>query len=375
MVYVGSDDHFLHAIDADTGLEKWKFHTQAGISSTPAVASGLVYFLSLDGYAYALEARGGKLKWKFQTEGESRLNAAGLYGLAPSREVIPDPWDFFISSPVVDAGAVYFGSGDHNVYSLDAQTGQLLWKFRANDVVHSSPAIANGTLYIGCWDGTMYALNAHTGTLVWRFVTGADAMHFMQGIPGSAVVIEGMVVFGSRDNRIYALDAASGKLQWQVENDGSWVISSPAVESGTVYATTSDSMKFRALNLKTGKPLWDLNYMSFSFSSPALASGHAYFGTFDGCVYDVDLASHQFDGKYCVKAMKKHADLLTADGHLKVSVIFGPLGPEGKPNNSIDATIVGIDHLLQLGSVLSSPAVVDGSVYAASADGSVYALD
>jgi outer membrane protein assembly factor BamB len=56
-------------------------------------------------------------------------------------------------------------------------------------------------------------------------------------------------------------------------------------------------------------------------------------------------------------------------------VIFGPVGPDGNPNNTIDAAIVGIDRLLQLGSILSSPAVANGVVYVGSADGSVYALD
>jgi outer membrane protein assembly factor BamB len=134
-------------------------------------------------------------------------------------------------------------------------------------------------------------------------------------------------------------------------------------------------MKFRALDLKTGKPLYDLTYKAYSFSSPALAGGHAYFGTFDGCVFDVDLRSHQFNGTFCVKAARAHRELLTEDGHLNSSVIFGPNGPDGNPNNTLDATIVGIDRLLQLGSVLSSPTVANGIVYVASADGSVYALD
>ena len=57
------------------------------------------------------------------------------------------------------------------------------------------------------------------------------------------------------------------------------------------------------------------------------------------------------------------------------TVIYGPNGTDGKPNNTLDATIIGVDRLLQLGAVLSSPAVANGVVYAASADGSVYALD
>jgi eukaryotic-like serine/threonine-protein kinase len=375
VVYVGSNDHLLHAVDAVDGREIWKFQTGANVTSTPTVANGLVYFLSLDGNAYSLDARSGKLRWKFQTGGESRLNFAGLYGVAPSGEVVPDVWDFFLSSPAVFDGTVYFGSGDHNIYALDTRTGQLRWKYRAGDVVHSSPAIANGVLYIGSWDGVLYALDAKTGRLVWKFATGTDPTHFMQGVPGSAAVADGVVVFGSRDNNIYALDLKSGKELWRQGNQGSWVISSPAIASGTVYVTTSDTMKFRALELKTGRSLFELAYKAYSFSSPALAAGHAFFGTFDGVIYDVDLASRQFCDEFRVKAAQDHQELLTGDGHLDFATIYGPLGPDGKPNNTLDAMIVGVDRLLQLGSILSSPAVANGVVYVASADGSVYALD
>ncbi len=375
IVYVGSNDHFLHALDAAKGTELWKFKTGASINSSPAVVNGKVYFLSLDGNAYALDASTGKQLWKFATGGESRLNVAKIYGIAPSREVVPDPWDFYISSPAVDGGTVYFGSGDHNIYALDALTGNLLWKYQAGDVVHSSPAIANGVVYIGCWDGVLYALDAKSGQPKWKFATGVDANHFMQGIPGSAAIADGIVVFGSRDNNIYALDAKSGKEIWRQGNNGSWVIASPAIKDGVVYITTSDTMKLRALELKTGAPLFDFPYKAYGFSSPAIAAGHAYFGTFDGAVYDADLISHKLNGEFRVEASRAHKELLTEDGHLNTNAIFGPMGPDGNPNNTIDASIVGIDRLLQLGSILSSPAVANGIVYVGSADGSVYALD
>lgn len=375
MVFVGSNDHFLYALDAATGKALWKFQTRASVNSSPAVSGGTVFVLSLDGNAYALEEHTGKLLWKFETQGESRLNFAGIYGLAPSREVVPDPWDFLTSSPTVAEGVVYFGSGDHHVYALDAASGKLLWKFLAADVVHSSPALANGLLYIGCWDGTLYALNAKTSELRWKYTTGYDTTHFMQGVPGSPAVSNGIVVFGSRDNNLYALDAASGAVLWQQGNEGSWVIASPAILDGVVYVTTSDTFKLRAFNLKSGAPLFDTLYKTYSFSSPALAGGHAYFGSFDGIVHDVDLHTHAMQGEFHVQSSREHKELLTADGHLNGEAVFGPYGADGQPNNSIDATIVGLDRLMQLGSILSSPAIAHGVLYAGSADGSVYALD
>src|SRR2546428_239782 len=82
--------------------------------------------------------------------------------------------DVFRSSPAVWHGAVYFGSGDGNIYALDAVSGHVKWKFHTRDVVHASPAIAGGTVYIGSWDSWFYALDAATGALKWRFKTGED---------------------------------------------------------------------------------------------------------------------------------------------------------------------------------------------------------
>src|SRR5262249_53784469 len=140
----------------------WRFRSGGAVNSSPAVANGLVYFASIDGTFTAVETESGKQKWQFKTEGESRVTARGMHGTLPRTEMMPDPFDVFLSSPAIANGIVYFGSGDHHVYALDAQTGALKWKFKTGDVVHASPAIAKGVVYIGSWDRNMYALNAAT---------------------------------------------------------------------------------------------------------------------------------------------------------------------------------------------------------------------
>src|SRR6266700_5111927 len=123
------------------GAEKWKFKTDGRVPSTPAVANGAVFFLSYDSNFYAVDAASGALKWKFATGGERRFAAKHLHGMEPAGETMPDPFDFFLSSPAVAGGIVFFGSSDTNVYALDAANGALKWKFKTGDVVHSSPAL------------------------------------------------------------------------------------------------------------------------------------------------------------------------------------------------------------------------------------------
>jgi outer membrane protein assembly factor BamB len=61
------------------------------------------------------------------------------------------------SSPAVANGVVYVGSYDGNVYALNASTGSKLWSFATGNLVDSSPAVANGVVYVGSYDHNVYA--------------------------------------------------------------------------------------------------------------------------------------------------------------------------------------------------------------------------
>src|SRR5262249_35892024 len=84
---------------------KWKLATKARVVSSPAVQDGAVYFESYDSHLYAVDAASGLVKWKFATKGEKRFSAAHIHGIVPESEVVPDPFDFYLSSPAFGTGA------------------------------------------------------------------------------------------------------------------------------------------------------------------------------------------------------------------------------------------------------------------------------
>jgi outer membrane protein assembly factor BamB len=133
---------------------KWSYTTinHNFVLSSPAIVNGVVYFGSNDNNVYALDASTGAKLWNYAT-GET-VN----------------------SSPAVANGVVYVGSDDANVYALNAKTGAKLWSYAAGDIVESSPTVANGVVYVGSGGNlnamNLQALNASTGAKLWSVRVG-----------------------------------------------------------------------------------------------------------------------------------------------------------------------------------------------------------
>lgn len=297
----------------NSGKLKWKFSTSASVCSSPAVAKGKVYILSYDQYLYCLDAVTGTNIWKTQLKSPTSWYGGGasspavdqlvyvgsrdenVYCLSPIDGSIvwkftmgpqagpgiggmPIAIDCTDSSPAVAGDKVYIGSGDHNVYCLDWETGKLIWKFPTGGGINSSPAVVGGRVYIGSYDGMLYCLDAQNGNFIWKFPTGPGLL-FCKGVDcapaiGGAIDKLGRRVYiGARDGSVYCLAAKSGKLIWKFST-GWGVHSSPAVVDGKVYIGSYDD-KFYCLDAKSGKLKW--SYVAGPvWSSPAVANGEVY---------------------------------------------------------------------------------------------------
>ena len=258
VVYVGSSDNRVYALDASTGERIWSYETGGWVDSSPAVSGGVVYVGSNDNRVYALDASTGDLNWSYET-GE------GVF-----------------SSPEVSGGVVYVGSYDNRLYALDASTGDLNWSYETGDSVNSSPAVSGGVVYVGSGDGRLYALDASTGDLIWSYETG-------EGVFSSPEVSGGVVYVGSGDGRLYALDASTGDLIWSYET-GEGVFSSPEVSGGVVYVGSEDNRVY-ALDASTGDLIWSYGTGDVVWSSPEVSGGVVYVGSEDNRVYALDAST------------------------------------------------------------------------------------
>jgi outer membrane protein assembly factor BamB len=364
-LFVAAENGNLYSFDLDNKQFNWLYHTEAGIASTPVVAGGRIYFLSRDGFFYALEQATGKRLWRFATGGEARFAAVGGYGLPAAMGPVPDPWDFYLSSPLVHNGKVYFGSSDHHLYALDASSGELIWSFDAGDSIHSSPVYANNKIFFGTWGTRLYAVNAETGLEAWHFQGGVDREYsVMLGITAAPAVDTTAVYIGARDGFVYALRQTDGVTLWRYDAAGSWVLSTAAIDEKNIYVGTSDTGFFLALDKKTGKEKYRADTRLWTYSSPVLVQNrYAFIGTMAGELYGFD--------KNTGKPLWYYQ---TPEGRADINdIVDGKTGKlRGEKIFAADKqTQAGVEEVKTLGAFVASPIWVGNQLIAVSATGEI----
>jgi outer membrane protein assembly factor BamB len=199
MAYVAGSNGKVYATTfLGTPQVVWTYATGAApggavIMPTPALINGVVYVGSYDNKVYAINATTGAKIWSFTTGGD------------------------VLSRPTISNGVLYVGSYDNNLYALNAATGALLWSYTTGGAVHSSPCVYNGVVYVGSNDGKVYAINATTGAEVWNYETGGavHSSPAVSDEPLNGVTTT-LVYVGSDDGTFYVLDAATGYSVWGV---------------------------------------------------------------------------------------------------------------------------------------------------------------
>jgi outer membrane protein assembly factor BamB len=293
-VYVGSYSSSVYALQASSGIQRWRYQTQNMVRSSPTLAGGVLYIGSADDNVYAIDTLTGSLIWRYQTAGPILASPTVASGVVYVSSYYPDDavyalqanngtllWRYqtgapVLSTPAVANGVVYVGSRDNSLYALNASTGALLWSYQTGSPVDSSPVVSNGIVYVGSNDGSIYALDASAGMLIWRYQTG----NFVESTPA---VVNGVVYVGSDDHTVYALNASTGALLWSYQTGGP-VDASPAVANGVVYIGSTDDNVY-ALNASNGALLWRYQTGNYVESTPAVVNGVVYVGSDDNFIY------------------------------------------------------------------------------------------
>ena len=143
-----------------------------------------------------------------------------------------------VLEPIILGDQLFVGFNDSDkVVSYDLKSGKVNWTYFADGPVRLPLAAADGAVYFSSDDGCLYSVDAATGALRWRF-RGAPLGHLAIGnrrlisawpARGGPVIYGDQVYFASSiwpfmGTFIYSLDKKSGEVTWLNDETGSQYI-------------------------------------------------------------------------------------------------------------------------------------------------------
>lgn len=297
VVYIGSDDGHLYALDAATGELKWKYNAGKPVRSSPAVMNGTLFSICPAG-VFALDAATGAEKWSLKQS---------LWDDSPI--VIPGPMKLQDGSSI--EGTVFYSQPWKGLVGLDSATGREVWRLRDTHGPGSkgnSAALHRGYLIYFRGSQATVLVNANTERLAYQIDGAVDNGVFTPAARNGICYsyIKGVVAFDIEENaKIKAKSWTDYKMKWRFnkEDDKDWDYQHPgtssfSVDDKAVYFGHRDTHVY-ALDKQTGKPLWATKTGGVNRSSPALGSGPLlYIGSYDKTVYALNKTSGEIVWKF-----------------------------------------------------------------------------
>ena len=256
IIYFGSRDKHIYAINILTGKEHWKFETENSIESSPLVNNNVLFIGSNDKYFYALDATTGDKIWRFKMD-ESAFGASVIF-----QNLI-----------------IFSGGKDKCIYALNIITGEVVWKFVTEGWIMSTPTLYNNAVYFGSNDKHLYALDANTGKEIWKFKSG-------DSVKTSPVLTEGLVYIGSNDAHIYAIDISTGKEKWKYKTQEMWADKKLVFNNEMLFV---GGKYLYAINAITGEEIWKTSKWPTMVAFPVSAiDENIYVHSTDHKIYVMD---------------------------------------------------------------------------------------
>lgn len=277
-----------------------------GVTSTPALYGGTLYWADWGGHVHATDPRSGEDIWSLDRSADG-----GGY----------------VGSPAVTAGRVFVASRNGLVSALDLQTGVPVWETDLTTdplaQVWSSPAVADGILVLGVGEpwgrdngrpldyrdtfrGRVVGLDPDTGETRWVLWTTLPPDGPGAGVWSSAALdIDRRLAFigvgrnfegpvGSYSKALLAIDYETGALVWAAQPTRDQAFA-PSAEFGIGAApnlfSTSDDMvgigsmdgHYRVYERETGTLVWEAGLTRGSFLGGIMAPA----AFLDGVLYVV----------------------------------------------------------------------------------------
>lgn len=228
----------------------------------PVAAGGRAFVLDPNGNVTAVSLAGGTA-WRVNVRPSDVDTPATTGGVA------------------TDGTRVYAATAYGGLVALDADTGAKVWEMKLPEPARGAPTVAEGKVFVVTQTNNVAVYNAADGTEAWTWRGVPEIGNLLSS--SNPAVSGGLVVVPFTSGELVALDVKTGKPLWNdtlarasrnyAVSGLATIAASPVIADGVVYATGVGSRTV-ALQLKTGARLWDVSFGSAH--TPAVA-GNALF--------------------------------------------------------------------------------------------------
>lgn len=171
----------------------------------------------------------------------------------------------------LDKELLLFGSSDGDVIAMRKQDGKVVWHAHVSSEVLAPPQVAKGLVVVRCVNGMLFALKRKDGKQVWSLEQTTPALT-LRGT--STPVISGDIIISGFDNgRLLAVNLETGKVLWQTtisiprgRTDLERMVdidATPIVKDDVVYAVSYQG-RLAAVQLGSGRILWTRDINSYN---------------------------------------------------------------------------------------------------------------
>ena len=270
VVYFGSSDFNIYALDIATGNKIWNYRTEGSIHSSPAISENSLVVGSWDSNVYCIDITTGKEKWTFAT----------------GKDIEGYIWLGVQASPSIDNGTVYIGSRDAKYYALNIKTGDTLWSKDEFDKswMPSSAAIGKDNIYTGSSDSfSFFSISKKTGHINYATKTNAYAF-------SSPAIDDDMGYIGSANGRLFGIGLNEGDIKWEFKTIGCETDTIKLFNTkGEMDLENSKALTVGINDMPSLNKVFEDALISAGaiFSSPVISDQIIYFGSSDGYIYAI----------------------------------------------------------------------------------------
>ncbi|MCC6302342.1 MAG: outer membrane protein assembly factor BamB [Gammaproteobacteria bacterium] len=234
LLYVGTDEGEIIALDPDDGAVRWRTQLSGEVLAIPLARDGTLVVRTNDGHLSALDPVSGNPLWSYS----STVPALSLRGA---------------SRPLIDQGRVFAGFANGKLAALALDSGEVLWEVtvgvpegrseleRMVDI-DADPVLVDGVIYAAAYQARLVALTSVAGSVLWSrelstaqdMASDADTLYLAQD-----------------DGRIFAISRRSGAILWQQDQLAGRMITAPVLYRDTLYVADQQGY-LHGLSLRDG---------------------------------------------------------------------------------------------------------------------------